>query len=130
MGLVETLIGTAATGPDGKLSGIMAASQLSRRAFARVVSTALAGTAVAIALPAGAAGGAGQVAPGGGPSAEVEAQLARVLALYGERLTAAQKARLRGIIAGHIAMLQPVRAVKMRNSDPPQTVLRLVGERR
>ncbi len=107
----------------------MAASQLSRRAFARAMSAALAGTAAA-ALPAEALQRAGQPAPAASVTAETDAQLARVLALYGDRLTAAQKQRLRGIIAGDIAMLQPVRAVKMRNSDPPQTVLRLVGEKR
>jgi type IV pilus biogenesis protein CpaD/CtpE len=109
----------------------MAASQLSRRAFARAISAALAGTAAAAALAADTAPhGMLQAAPARSASAEVDAQLARVLALYGERLTAAQKQRLRGIIAGHVAMLEPVRAVAMRNSDPPQTVLRLVGEKR
>jgi type IV pilus biogenesis protein CpaD/CtpE len=109
----------------------MAASELSRRAFARALSAALAGTAATAALAADLAPGqARPAAPAAGAAAEVEAQLARVLALYGDRLTAAQKQRLRGIIAGHVAMLGPVRAVAMRNSDPPQTVLRLVGEKR
>jgi type IV pilus biogenesis protein CpaD/CtpE len=110
----------------------MAGSQLSRRTFARVVSAALAGTAAGAALPLTTAAPPPPqaTAAGGGVPAEVEAQWARVLAIYGERLTAAQKQRLRGIIAGHVAMLQPVRAVAMRNSDPPQTVLRLTGAKR
>ncbi|MGH9477935.1 MAG: hypothetical protein ACRD1A_01780, partial [Terriglobales bacterium] len=57
---------------------------------------------------------------------EVEAKLARVLALYGSRLSAEQKLRLRSTIAGHVRMLESVRAVAMANSDPPATVLGLV----
>jgi len=60
------------------------------------------------------------------PAAEVQAQVNRILALYGARLTPEQRQRLSRIVASHVAMLAPVRAAAMRNSDPPATVLRLV----
>lgn len=104
-------------------------SSLSRRAFARAAA-ALAGGALAVPalarLPAAAAQASS--APAADSQAqEVEAKLARVLALYGSRLSPEQKQRMRSIIAGHVRMLQPIRAVAMTNADPPATVLGLVS---
>ncbi|HUX67398.1 MAG TPA: hypothetical protein VMV31_07905 [Terriglobales bacterium] len=96
---------------------------LSRRDFSRAAAAALAGGA--LARP-GATAAQAPAPAAASPEAEVQAQVARILALYGHRLTPAQRQRLPGIVAGHVAMLGPVRAVAMRNSDPPATVLRLV----
>lgn len=100
---------------------------LSRRNFAR---TLLGGGAAAAALACAAASvpAVGQnVPPEVAPADETEATVARVLARYGSRLDAAQKARLPRIVSGHIAMLEPIRAIAQPNSTPPATVLRLVS---
>ncbi len=101
---------------------------LSRRDFSRAAAAALAGGALAgrAAAQAGATAAQAPAPAAASPEAEVQAQVARILALYGHRLTPAQRQRLPGIVAGHVALLGPVRAVAMRNSDPPATVLRLV----
>ncbi|MGH9519265.1 MAG: hypothetical protein ACRD2D_06425, partial [Terriglobales bacterium] len=61
---------------------------------------------------------------------EVEAKTARILAVYGSRLSAEQKQRVRRTVAGHVAMLERIRGEAMPNSAPPATVLKLVRGRR
>ncbi|HWG38712.1 MAG TPA: twin-arginine translocation signal domain-containing protein [Terriglobales bacterium] len=60
-------------------------------------------------------------------AAEVEAKVARILALYGSRMSPEQQRRMRSTVAGHVTMLQAVRAEALVNSEPPATVLRLVN---
>ena len=103
---------------------------LSRRDFSRAAAAALAGGAMArplAAAPQAAAAPAAAPPAAASPAAEVQAQVNRILALYGARLTPEQRQRLPRIVASHVAMLAPVRAAALRNSDPPATVLRLVA---
>lgn len=101
---------------------------LSRRNFAR---TLLGGSAAAaLACAAATVPAVGQsVSPEVPSASETEATVARVLARYGSRLDAAQKARLPRIVSGHIAMLGPIRAIAEPNSAPPAAVLHLVRGR-
>lgn len=105
--------------------GIMTPESLSRREFSRAVAAALAGGTLAGTLPAQAVPSA-TTPPADPAAAEVEAKVARIVALYGDRLSPDQQQRLRRTVAGHVAMLGPVRAVAMQNSDAPATVLSLV----
>lgn len=99
---------------------------LSRRNFARTLLGG--GAAAALACAAVSVPAVGQnVPPEVTPASETEATVARVLARYGSRLQAAQKARLPRIVSGHIAMLEPIRAMAEPNAAPPATVLRLVS---
>ncbi len=99
---------------------------LSRRNFARTLLGG--GTAAALACAAASMSAVGQsVPPEVTPASETEATVARVLARYGSRLDAAQKARLPRIVSGHIAMLEPIRAIAQPNAAPPATVLHLVS---
>lgn len=82
-----------------------------------------------LAAPAAAAGAAWrpqETAPNGGDQGEVEAKYRRALAEFGDRLTEAQKVRLRRTIEGHVRMLGAVRSFSLANPDPPATVLKLV----
>ncbi|MGH9480665.1 MAG: hypothetical protein ACRD1L_01120 [Terriglobales bacterium] len=103
----------------------MSSPYLSRREFSRAAVATLAGGTLAGALGAQAAPRA-PAAPHDPATAEVAAKVARILALYGDRLNPEQRQRLQRTVAGHVAMLGPVRAVTMPNSDPPATVLGLV----
>src|SRR6185437_3717054 len=59
---------------------------------------------------------------------EVEAKVARILALYGSRLSPEQQQRVRRTVAGHVAMLQAVRSPALVDSEPPAPVLQLVSD--
>ncbi|MGH9394962.1 MAG: twin-arginine translocation signal domain-containing protein [Terriglobales bacterium] len=96
--------------------------RLNRRTFLNRSAGAAASLAAAAALPASAQ----QQPSPAGEADEVSAKLARVVALYGDRLNPEQRQRMRRTIAGHVSMLQVVRAVPLQNSDPPASVLRLV----
>ncbi|MGH9412377.1 MAG: hypothetical protein ACRD0Y_01430 [Terriglobales bacterium] len=100
---------------------------LSRRHFARTLlgGGAMAALTCAVAaLPAAAA----QASPATvSITDETQATVARVLAHYGSRMNAIQKARLPRLVSGHIAMLEPIRAMAQANSATPATVLRLVS---
>lgn len=100
-------------------------NSISRRAFSRAAAGLLAGGGLAASLPAQPSLPQAAAPSPKSTDAEVDAKLARVLALYGDRLAPEQKQRLRRTIAGHVAMLAPVRAVALTNAAPPQTVLRL-----
>lgn len=52
-------------------------------------------------------------------AAETEALFALVRARYGERLTEAQLAELRAIVAGTVERAQALRAIRLKNSDEP-----------
>lgn len=51
--------------------------------------------------------------------AEAEALFALVRARYGERLTEAQLAELRGIVASTVERAHALRAIRLKNSDEP-----------
>ena len=51
--------------------------------------------------------------------AEAEALFALVRARYGERLTEAQLAELRAIVASTVERAQALRAIRLKNSDEP-----------
>jgi len=51
--------------------------------------------------------------------AEAEALFALVRARYGERLTEAQLAELRGIVASTVERARALRAIRLKNSDEP-----------
>ena len=57
--------------------------------------------------------------------AEVDAKLANVVRLYGDRLSSEQTTRVRGVLGRHQRMLARVRAFPISNSDAPATGLRL-----
>ncbi len=99
---------------------------MGRRAFARTLlaggtAAAVAAGAASLPLPAAAAVLS--------PAAETQAIVTRIVAHYGDRLSSEQKARLPRLVAGHLAMLEPVRAMAQPNAAPPATVLRLVSGR-
>lgn len=93
---------------------------LDRRAFGRTLLGGSAAWAALSSLPLPA------IAATVSPADETAATVARILAHYGDRLNAQQRARLPRIVAGHIAMLEPIRALAQPNAAPPATVLRLV----
>lgn len=94
-----------------------------RRGFGRKLAQGLAASALL-------APGVAQTTPPNPAANEVAAKTARILALYGARLTSAQKERVRRTVAGHVAMLERVRGEVMPNSAPPAAVLKLVREKR
>lgn len=82
-----------------------------------------------LAAPAAAAGAARRpqdTVTDGGDQGEVEAKYRRAVTEFGDRLTEAQKVRLRRTIEGHVRMLGAVRSFSLANPDPPATVLKLV----
>ncbi|MGH9543038.1 MAG: hypothetical protein ACRD2H_14300 [Terriglobales bacterium] len=82
-----------------------------------------------LAAPAAAASAAWrpqETAPNDGDQGEVEAKYRRALAEFGDRLTEAQKVRLRRTIQEHVRMLGAVRSFSLANPDPPATVLKLI----
>jgi hypothetical protein len=62
-------------------------------------------------------------------SCDVEAKLANIIRKHGERLSEEQRKHLHKILAYNETMLAPIRAFKLRNGDPPVTVLKLSSEK-
>lgn len=99
----------------------MATGPCTRRGFGRKLAQGLAASTLLVP------GMTQTLAPVPVPAAgEVAAKTARILALYGSRLTAEQKQRVQRTVAGHVAMLERIRGEAMPNCAPPATVLRLV----
>lgn len=108
---------------------------LSRRRFGQLAMVGLAGGALLrgdllAAATAAPAREAPEQAPGqtnlsARAQAEIEEKLKRIFAEYGDRLSEAQKQRMRGIVSGHVRMLETVRAIPLENPDAPATVLKL-----
>ena len=59
---------------------------------------------------------------------EVEARYQRVMQLYGDRLSAEQKTRIRKILAYNERLLEPIRSFALENGDAPATGLKLYPE--
>ena len=113
--------------------------RLSRRGFNRIA--ALAGAAAF--LPGGVADAqkrarskpesaskstAGEGGLTAADRAEVAAKYQAVIRKWGQRLSPAQRERVRRVLVSHQRMLQPVRAFELANPDPPAPVLRFLTE--
>lgn len=102
---------------------------VSRRSFGRTTTLLMAG---GLLLPALAPGEKKEEAAQADPTAapdEVESKLRHVIAQWGDRLSDAQRQRVRRILQYHVRMLQSVRAFPVQNGDSPASVLKLVGSR-
>jgi hypothetical protein len=60
------------------------------------------------------------------PGAEIEAKLRHIFERYGDRLSEKQRKKMRELVTDHVRMLESIRRVQVRNSDPPAAVLRLL----
>ncbi|HEX5324894.1 MAG TPA: hypothetical protein VFW40_13995 [Capsulimonadaceae bacterium] len=101
---------------------------LSRRDFGRRAVTAVAAALVSGPLAAHADAPSAADPVKDTPDSEeaaVDAKLANVVRKYGDRLSQAQRRRLRDIIAGNQQMMKRVRDFALENADAPATGLRL-----
>lgn len=107
---------------------------ITRRAFAR--SAALAAATVAVlptdvfaqaAAPAPAAAPQAEAPPKLSPAgqAEVEARVQGVMRQFGDRLSGAQKAQVRRLLALNQKSVEDLRAYPLEIADEPATILKL-----
>ena len=99
---------------------------VSRRTFGQAAALTVAG---GLFLPSLVSAANEQVAGPAAAQDEVEAKLRSVIAQWGDRLSEAQRQRIRRILQYHVRMLQAVRAFPVQNGDSPASVLKLVGSR-
>src|SRR3954447_18842801 len=105
----------------------MERSKVSRRQFGvQAVAASLTGAA------AKAGGGIPQAEPtdlAPEQTAEVEARLAEAVRRYGDRLSEAQRERLRGVLTRNVRMLSAIRSFPLENGDTPAMSLKLSSEK-
>ncbi len=91
-------------------------AKFSRRSFGK--------QAVAAAVTAGASrsAGAAETTP---ETQEIDARMANILRLYGDRLSDDQRKLLRRVLTENERMLARVRTFSLENADPPASVLKL-----
>lgn len=102
---------------------------VSRRSFGRAAALTVAGGLLVPTLVSAHTQESTQQSAASSERDEVEAKLRSVIARWGERLSQAQRQRIRRVLQYHVRMLQAVRAFPVQNGDSPAPVLKLVGSR-
>jgi hypothetical protein len=106
-----------------KIDAVVAGQGLSRRKFGQ--RAALAGVAAVLGRSVGAAGQGTPAAGNDNNKDEIEARYQRAMQQYGDRLSDAQKARIRKILEFQQMILQPIRSFPLDNSQSTATGLKL-----
>ena len=99
--------------------------RVSRRSFGKTTAMAMGSS---LLLSHGAKGEQ-NAAPSSAPQSakdEVELKLHNVVAKWGDRLSEAQRGRVRKILQYHVRMLESVRKFPVANGDSPASVLKLM----
>lgn len=60
--------------------------------------------------------------------AEVESRYQNVIRVWGERLSEEQRERIHRVLVANARMMQPMRAFRLENGDPPAEVLRVTTD--
>ena len=60
--------------------------------------------------------------------AEVDSRYQNVIRVWGERLSEEQRERIHRVLVANARMMQPMRAFRLENGDPPAEVLRVTTD--